>query len=114
VYDPVKLGNLRHFSSFHFHGHSVGGTNPSLLEAMACGCSIIAHDNVFNKAVLGNEARYFSNINEIRQHLTIAASREVEKRNSELNVEKVRSIYNWARIIDSYEALMLAAFASRR
>ena len=35
-----------------FHGHSVGGTNPSLLEAMACSCIVVAHDNPFNRSVL--------------------------------------------------------------
>ena len=47
IYDARIVNALRHFSSFYFHGHSVGGTNPSLLEAMACGCAIISHDNPF-------------------------------------------------------------------
>lgn len=59
VYDQLLLNNLRHFAHFYFHGHSVGGTNPSLLEAMACGCRILAHDNAFNRSVLENNALYF-------------------------------------------------------
>lgn len=43
-----------------FHGHSVGGTNPSLLEAMASGCFILANDNLFNRAVLKHHAEYYS------------------------------------------------------
>src|SRR5687767_9388934 len=54
IYDQEVLNNLRYFSAIYFHGHSVGGTNPSLLEAMACGCNIAAHGNEFNKAVLGS------------------------------------------------------------
>ena len=65
VFDMALLNNLRYYSQLYFHGHSVGGTNPSLLEAMACGCPIAAHNNVFNKAVLQNEADYFSTENEV-------------------------------------------------
>src|SRR6185503_18208079 len=60
IYDQFELDNLRYYSSLYFHGHSAGGTNPSLLEAMACGCRIAAHNNPFNKAVLQHEADYFN------------------------------------------------------
>ncbi|MGB0167588.1 MAG: DUF1972 domain-containing protein, partial [Luteibaculum sp.] len=60
VYDINKLDALRWNSRFYFHGHSVGGTNPSLLEAMASKAFIIANDNPFNKAVLEDKAYYFS------------------------------------------------------
>src|SRR4030095_794887 len=59
IYDKALLNNLRYFSKLHFHGHSAGGTNPSLLEAMACGCHIAAHENIFNREILKNEADYF-------------------------------------------------------
>lgn len=61
VYNKEALDTLRHFSALYFHGHSVGGTNPSLLEAMACSCHILAHDNVYNKSVLHENGIYFSN-----------------------------------------------------
>jgi glycosyltransferase involved in cell wall biosynthesis len=67
VYDKHKLDSIRHFAHIYFHGHSVGGTNPSLLEAMACQCNIIAHDNIFNKSVLGKDAWYFNNALELNQ-----------------------------------------------
>jgi glycosyltransferase involved in cell wall biosynthesis len=59
IYDKAILDTMRHYACLYFHGHSVGGTNPSLLEAMACSCTIIAHDNEFNKGVLGTDAVYF-------------------------------------------------------
>jgi hypothetical protein len=43
------------------HGHSVGGTPPSLLEAMGCGNLIFAHDNAFNRETLGPCGFYFAN-----------------------------------------------------
>ena len=52
IYNLTHLNNLRYFCKLYFHGHSVGGTNPSLLEAMASQAYIAAHGNDFNKGVL--------------------------------------------------------------
>mgnify|MGYP003693990889 CR=1 FL=1 len=49
-------------------GIPVGGTNPSLLEAMACGCNIAAHENVFNNAILGDDCDYFSDPEDIKNY----------------------------------------------
>jgi len=60
IYDINVLNNLRFFSNIYFHGHTVGGTNPSLLEAMGSCALICAHDNIFNKSILKEEAFYFT------------------------------------------------------
>ena len=49
-----KLAALRFHARAYLHGHSVGGTNPSLLEGMGCSNLVIAHDNRFNREVLGD------------------------------------------------------------
>src|SRR5262249_45442619 len=67
IYDMHVLNNLRYFSNIYFHGHSVGGTNPSLLEAMASNTFICANKNIFNFSILGNDACYFSNAGEVKQ-----------------------------------------------
>ena len=67
VYEKDRLDSLRHYARLYFHGHSVGGTNPSLLEAMACSCRIIAHNNEFNRGVLEQDALYFSSANELTE-----------------------------------------------
>ncbi len=59
-FDPQYTQALRQGCRLYVHGHSAGGTNPGLLQAMAAGCRISAHDNVFNRAVLGPNASYFS------------------------------------------------------
>jgi len=51
---------LRFFSRFYIHGHTVGGTNPSLVEALGAGSPVLAHDNKFNRWVAGKGASYFS------------------------------------------------------
>ncbi|RYD84098.1 MAG: glycosyltransferase family 1 protein, partial [Sphingobacteriales bacterium] len=60
IFSTEKLNNLRYYSNIYFHGHTVGGTNPSLLEAMASQALVCAHDNAFNKGILLDNAYYFS------------------------------------------------------
>lgn len=60
IYDKELLHALRFHSLAYIHGHQVGGTNPSLVEAMGAGNAIIAHDNKFNRWVAGEAGRYFS------------------------------------------------------
>jgi glycosyltransferase involved in cell wall biosynthesis len=109
IYNKHELDNLRYYSTLYFHGHSVGGTNPSLIEAMACRCYIAAHDNRFNKAVLNGDAGYFStagDISGIIRHPQPAATLDQWK---SANIEKVAEIYNQEKIVDSYEKMMLNA-----
>lgn len=115
LYEKNILDNLRHYSILYFHGHSVGGTNPSLLEAMASQCLIAAHDNSFNRAVLGQDALYFSSRNEVgtvigewsqtndRQKLLLISS----------NKTKIEQNYSWKSIVEKYEALFYEIIKGR-
>lgn len=107
IYDAKVLDNLRHFSKYYFHGHSVGGTNPSLLEAMACNCFIISHDNAFNKSVLGDNALYFSHSDNIPAILENRYDPALRKTMTDSNCQKIETTYSWPTIIHSYELLML-------
>ena len=109
VYNQYILNNLRYYSARYFHGHSVGGTNPSLLEAMACRCNIAAHNNVFNKSVLQNGADYFSTANEVATIINSPTDNTATDKRKQLNIEKIRNIYNLEKNIDDYESLMLQA-----
>jgi len=108
IYDQAELDNLRYYCSLYFHGHSVGGTNPSLLEAMACGCRIAAHDNQFNRAVLQNEAEYFPSDNDVTRIINAPKDSLMINQWKNINIEKVRTIYNREKILDEYENLMLS------
>lgn len=59
IYDTDELTALRFHGLGYLHGHTVGGTNPSLVEAMAAGNPVIAHDNEYNRWVAGDRALYF-------------------------------------------------------
>lgn len=104
IYDKDKLNSLRHYSFAYFHGHSVGGTNPSLLEAMACGCFVLAHDNVFNKAVLGINAFYYTNERSIALILNNMDETVVEKEAFiDNNLQTIKERYSWEKLADAYE-----------
>ena len=105
IYDFKKLDSVRHFSKAYFHGHSVGGTNPSLLEAMAAGCFIFAHDNIFNRAVLKENAFYYPSADKVTEYLnridTIAEGSKIQY--TARNIEVIRNEYSWESLIDKHE-----------
>ncbi|MGZ5135230.1 MAG: DUF1972 domain-containing protein [Flavitalea sp.] len=103
VYDMDQLNDLRHFSHLYFHGHSVGGTNPSLLEAMASNALIVAHDNVFNRAVLEAEAFYFSTAEEITEILNHGIDKARYREFIDKNRLKISEFYSWEYITDLLE-----------
>jgi glycosyltransferase involved in cell wall biosynthesis len=107
LFDQQQLHSLRSFCSLYFHGHSVGGTNPSLLEAMAGGALIAAHDNVFNKAILGDDAFYFSSAADISQLANTIIRDEIKQEITGHNLEKIRKYYNWETVINQYEQFIL-------
>ncbi|MFM7054676.1 MAG: glycosyltransferase, partial [Bacteroidota bacterium] len=107
IYNQEDLNNLRYYSKFYFHGHSVGGTNPSLLEAMASSVYIMAHGNEFNRAVLGNDAVFFTDPESVAKLVDqYHRNNDVEAAISS-NMQKVKEQYNWTRIADQYEQLFL-------
>jgi glycosyltransferase involved in cell wall biosynthesis len=107
IYDLSIINNLRFYSTLYLHGHSVGGTNPSLLEAMACSCNILAHENIFNRTVLGEGAGFFSSSKEITAVMNSAAYIHGAEQRKRANIEKIESVYSWPKIINSYEDVML-------
>jgi glycosyltransferase involved in cell wall biosynthesis len=102
IYKQDDLNNLRHFSHLYFHGHSAGGTNPSLLEAMACSALVCAHDNSFNNSVLGQDAFYFKNTQELAELLLSTPDKEKHRLMLNNNREKIIKNYSPKQITDAY------------
>jgi len=104
IYDINKLNNVRYFANIYFHGHTVGGTNPSLLEAMASGSLISANNNSFNRYILGEDALYFDSSEQVKEHLL-----EVKKLTPKYdafirkNYSKIKDTYSWDTITNQYE-----------
>jgi glycosyltransferase involved in cell wall biosynthesis len=109
IYDFDKINSIRYFSHAYFHGHSVGGTNPSLLEAMASNCFIMSHDNVFNRTVLGGNALYYSNDKEVTSLLDrleeLSSTYKLQFVSN--NLETIRTQYSWEKLVDEHEKYFL-------
>lgn len=110
IYQKGILDSLRHYARIYFHGHSVGGTNPSLLEAMGCGALVASHNNEFNRSVLLDQALYFTNALEVVRILRMELTEEHQSFRK-ANKERIRSTYNWSMIIGQYESLFSQSLA---
>lgn len=113
IYDINILNNLRHFSNLYFHGHTVGGTNPSLLEAMASQSLVVANQNIFNESILGADAFYFRNQNDVCDVL-----RKVKKQDNlnliTRNEFKINETFSWDNIISQYEAHFIDIYNAKK
>ena len=109
IYDFNKINSIRHYSYAYFHGHSVGGTNPSLLEAMASECFILSHDNIFNRSVLGENAVYYKSTDEVMRLLNGLEDLAVAHKQdyTQNNLEVIRTQYSWEKLVDEHEKYFL-------
>jgi glycosyltransferase involved in cell wall biosynthesis len=105
IYDKKLLDSLRHYARIYFHGHSVGGTNPSLLEAMGSGCLIAAHRNRFNQSVLQGNALYFSDAAEVASLMDRGVDEATSGRYIANNYRVLEAAYSWEKIIGELGAL---------
>ncbi|MEW5846489.1 MAG: DUF1972 domain-containing protein [Bacteroidota bacterium] len=104
IYDQQLLNCLRYYCKAYIHGHSAGGTNPSLLEAMACGCFVIAHNNPFNRDILGVNGLYFSDENSFSECiLRFENLTELEiDRIKQQNILVIKQNFVWSKVAHDY------------
>ena len=103
VYDLNTLYALRKCCAVYIHGHSAGGTNPSLVEAMFFKKPIIAFDVVYNRETTENRATYFKDVEELLSCLQQDTS--AFKNNADSMFEIAQRRYRWRIIAKQYEAL---------
>ncbi len=102
IYNIDILNNLRFYSNIYFHGHSAGGTNPSLLEAMASSAFIMAHNNPYNKDVLKENALFFENSKDITKILNNNLMKNDYQNMIENNKKIIKNNYSEQKIISEY------------
>ena len=102
IFDVYLLNQFRYHSHLYFHGHSSGGTNPSLLEAMASQALICAHDNPFNRLILGSDAFYFGNEHHISEIIRSDPGKTEHAHFFTNNLNKIKESYDWNTITDAY------------
>ncbi|MDA9816925.1 DUF1972 domain-containing protein, partial [Alphaproteobacteria bacterium] len=105
IYDQERLDYIRSNSIIYIHGHSAGGTNPSLVEAMNLGLPIIAFDVVFNRYTTANQAFFFKNSTELEKLIN-----GYEPKSYIRNGQKMKSVakknYKWEIIAKHYLNLL--------
>ncbi len=117
VFDQELLDQLYANALTYLHGHSVGGTNPSLLRSMGAGTAVIAYDVVFNRDVLGDDGVFFDDINSVGDKIMLAEASEAEQADRGHRLQaRASQKYDWDDVAASYEDLAkrLAAGASIR
>lgn len=112
IYSHEVLNSLRWYSKLYFHGHSIGGTNPSLLEAMASNAYIVAHSNEFNQYVLGDYGLYFSSSEDVARIIN-DYKEELREKFIKQNREKIKKVYSWDKIADEYLSLFVRLLDKR-
>ncbi|MBU0943570.1 MAG: DUF1972 domain-containing protein [Proteobacteria bacterium] len=108
IYDKNIVQALRFFARFYVHGHTVGGTNPSLVEALGAGSPILAHDNKFNRWVAGEGSRYFSTEDECAQQIdNLLKEDNLIASMKQHSYQQMKNNFTWDKIHQAYEQLLL-------
>lgn len=111
IFERNIVKALRFHARAYFHGHRVGGTNPSLVESLGAGNAVIANDNRFNRWVAGEGAKYFQSAEDIDRILTSLAADPAQLiAMEEASRHRFRDAFTQDKILTAYEEL-LAQFA---
>lgn len=105
VYEPGALYALRMRASVYLHGHSAGGTNPSLVEMMHFGVPVLAHGCAFNRHSTEGKARYFETATELEALLRGLNSDDAARIGADMR-EIARRRYTWDHVGEAYFALL--------
>ncbi len=117
IYDQVLLDQLYANAATYIHGHSVGGTNPSLLRAMGAGAPVLAYDVEFNREVTAGQALFWRDADALTAVLNDISTGGENARLAEfarLGRERVAAVYQWDAVTDRYEELVQRLASSRR
>lgn len=105
VYEPQKLRAIRSRASMYIHGHSAGGTNPSLVEMMHFGIPVFAYDCIFNRCTTEGKARYFDSSATLANLIRSTAPSLATLIGTDM-IEVARRCYTWDHIGNAYFALL--------
>ena len=105
VWDQELLDQLYAHCATYLHGHSVGGTNPSLLRAIGAGAATIAYDVSFNREVLETSGRYFSTAEDVAAAVTAAEADPARTRKDGKRARLLSARYDWDHVAEGYQTL---------
>ncbi|MCJ7602654.1 MAG: DUF1972 domain-containing protein [Desulfobulbaceae bacterium] len=115
IYDKPVVHSLRFFARLYIHGHTVGGTNPSLVEALGARSPVLANDNKFNRWVAGEKARYFSTEDDCARELdNILDDEELISKMKNFSHQQISTHFTWDKVHRAYEQLLIEAMQNPR
>jgi glycosyltransferase involved in cell wall biosynthesis len=107
VYEPGVVASLRFHGAAYLHGHTVGGTNPSLVEAMAAGNPVLAHDNEYNRWTAQDAALYFVTAADVdRQVGSLLEDGDLRARLGAAARERHAAEFTWEHVAGQYERIL--------
>ncbi|MEM8718528.1 MAG: DUF1972 domain-containing protein [Cyanobacteria bacterium P01_G01_bin.39] len=107
VYDKAIVNSLRYHARIYVHGHTVGGTNPSLVEALAAGTPVLAQSNHFNSWVAGSEALYFADETQCAEQFDLVLDNAAElERMRAASLQRYEQEFSHNRDLIAYENLL--------
>jgi glycosyltransferase involved in cell wall biosynthesis len=112
IFDEEKVQSITAFCKLYFHGHSVGGTNPSLLDAMAARAPLAIHNNAFNSSIIKGNSLHFSNATDV--YNLINSNQFLNKAHINNNYTSIANDFSWDQIIDQYENYFLTCYLANR
>ncbi len=101
IYDHREINVLRSNCKIYLHGHSAGGTNPALVEAMHLGLAVVAFDSIFNKYTTNFEALYFSTSVELKSAVSSLSDAELQIVGNNMSY-LAKQNYTWKHIAQQY------------
>jgi glycosyltransferase involved in cell wall biosynthesis len=112
IFDEIKVQSITSYCKLYFHGHSVGGTNPSLLDAMAARAPLAIHNNAFNRSIIKGNALMFTNVTDVCN--LINAKKYFNEVHINNNYDTISNGFSWDRIISQYENYFLTCYLANR
>jgi glycosyltransferase involved in cell wall biosynthesis len=114
VYQP-RVTSLRAYCVAYLHGHTVGGTNPSLVEALHAGNPVIAAKNAFNEWVAGPKAKYFDSVDELDQIFTeFLSDPKIAQEMKEGSLDQYEEKFTYEKVMSAYHDLIIEVIEEKR
>ena len=101
IYDSNKLNLLRSNCKFYVHGHSAGGTNPSLVEAMYLNLPVVSFDVIYNRVTTNNKALFFNDLNELKALIENIDNQPLNAVARDMKDYAMR-MYTWKTVSEKY------------
>lgn len=108
IYNQKTLNQLRSNATLYIHGHSAGGTNPALLEAMSLGLPVFAFDCPYNRETTYDKAVYFRDEDELYELISTNGKQEMLRKLGQEMYVLAHEQYTWDKITRQYMDLFLS------